>query len=76
MNRLTHVDGDDWQGLYLNGELVHQGHSVPLWVIGEEINSASQGIQEFITIVVDYDWMSLAGMLPVKLEDIPEEVIL
>jgi len=58
------VDGDDWQGLYVNGKLETQGHSVELddvlKVFGITID----------TIYADLDWLSDLGYLPDKLKDV------
>lgn len=77
MNKVTIVDGDDWQGLYLNGYLHHQGHSIPLHVVGDLVNytAAGEGIHEWVNIEVDYEWMAEVGHLPNDIKDIPHEVI-
>lgn len=76
MNRLTFVNGDDWQGLYLNGILMYEGHSIPSYAYGDIINETVGGIQEYIALEVDYDWMTHNGVLPGYLSDIPDEVML
>ncbi len=31
------VDGDDWKGLYVNGKLVYENHSIPLRELAEHL---------------------------------------
>lgn len=58
-------NGDDWEGLYVNGKLVQQDHSLSardvLSLIGIDIEQRW----------VSYDYTAERGNLPDKLADIP-----
>ena len=63
MNKLTIVtNNDDWDGMYLDGQLIDQGHQLD-W---EHILSKLGFILE--TKDVDNDWLSECGSLTSKLE--------
>ena len=32
------ITADDWAALYVNLEIVYQGHDIPLWVIAEQLS--------------------------------------
>lgn len=70
MNRLTYVNGDGWCGLYLNGELVNEGHSIPPYVVGDVINNTSGGVQEFDTRHADLNWLDDVGNFPLHLTNV------
>lgn len=57
---------DDWEGLYVDGKLYHQGHDIPNDVILEACNI------EIKKIVCDQDWLleESDGRLPEKLSDV------
>lgn len=67
MSTLTVVQGDDWEGIYIDGKLVAQGHSIPLR------NGIDLAIQHKVTEVVwraaDLDWLHDVGELPDNLAD-------
>jgi hypothetical protein len=58
-------DGD-WEGLYLNGELKAEGHSLNLWDVFEAIGLAA-GFRE-----VDSDWLNDRGNLPTGIAELPQ----
>jgi len=49
MAKVVYVSGDDWDGLYVDGKLVAQGHSLPVTTIlrecgvDYEMRSADEG---------------------------------
>ena len=71
MVTVTIVKGDDWKGVYFDGALFAQGHSLdpvrdilkPLW--GQRIGHSESRW-------VDSDWLECEGNLPERLSDIPE----
>lgn len=50
MRRVTLVTGDDWEALYIDGELVEQNHSIDARVVMDAIN----GKEALWKIEVDY----------------------
>jgi len=44
MDKITHIEADGWQALYLNGDCIDQGHSVNFSVVMEYL-SAELGFQ-------------------------------
>lgn len=56
-------DGD-WEGLYLNGRLVFEGHSITWWQMLEALKI------EYQTLEADQDWFYQRGNLPKFLEDV------
>ncbi len=62
--RVTFVDGDDWEGLYIDGKLVEEHHHVRLEDIFKHL-----GI-EATFIFPDQQWLEERGNLPENLEDV------
>lgn len=64
---ITLVCGDDWMGVYKDGECVYQNHSVD--------SSRLLGLAgiEHQSVYVDLNWLDQQGSLPLSLEDIVEE---
>ena len=59
---VIYVYADDWAGVYFNGELVDEGHSVHWhYVMGKLVNKTVLSFKEF---EVDNDWMECEGSLP------------
>jgi hypothetical protein len=69
MAHVTFVDGDDWEGLYVDGQLVTQGHTVSLKEAAEVFMQA-QPVSAFDTRFADTQWLSEVGQLPDKLRDV------
>jgi hypothetical protein len=68
-NKYVLISGDDWQGLYRNGELVCEDHRIRVEDALNEVIS-SGGISEFTRSECDYDWLSDVGNLPKLLTDV------
>lgn len=65
---LVYARGDDWSGLYIEGELAMEGHSINLVdVIGALIGKR---ISSFDVIDVDIEWLDSRGNLPEQLSDV------
>ncbi len=66
--RLDFVDGDDWQGLYLDWTLISEGHTVQwrLWVMWRLIEDG-RPILEFREHEVD---LSQWGRCPPRFEEL------
>ena len=64
MKKITIVNADDWMGVYLDGELMREGHIIHademLDVIG----------RKYETIEADEDWIARIGCLPKDLKDV------
>lgn len=65
---LTYVMGDDWEGLYVDGEIFDQGHNLDWRYIIESLFNV--GIE---TRYADLGWLDQEGYLPESLEDVELE---
>lgn len=68
-NQLVHVMGDDWCGLYLNGVLKTEGHSMSFSDIMEVVSEAGS-IDYWTTLEADLDWLADEGSLPPALGEV------
>jgi len=66
------VNGDDWNGIYLDEKLYHEGHSIPdfIWrVVLEKV-----GADPRPTLVrhreADLDWLMDEGRLPATIHEV------
>lgn len=66
--KLELVVGDDWEGLYVDGRLACEGHSVTLQDLARVV-----GLQ-LVCSDVDGQWLDDQGQLPELLSEIPEKV--
>lgn len=74
MALVTFVSGDDgdWIGMYYDGRLVEEGHSIPGYRVAERlINAHVESVEQF---EVDQEWLEAEMNLPPNLGDIPQEV--
>ncbi len=63
------VSGGDWQGLYIDGVLKVQNHSL----YACDVLDALEGILKVQYIEADEDWMAKVGQLPDKLKDVKKQ---
>ena len=65
--KIVIVNGDDWAGIYIDGKLQYEGHSISpndiLTVLGIEHKE----------IECDYDWLAERGSLPENLKQVKTE---
>ena len=66
MQEITFVNADDWQGLYINNNLILQNHKLNIVDILNAI-----GIK-FDYIEADQDWLYSVGQLPEDLKEVKE----
>lgn len=67
---VTNTDGD-WEGIYIDGKLHHEAHSIPAYV-WFAVTGICSDRSEF---EVKSEWLEEQGdTFPNKFEDIPEEV--
>lgn len=72
--KIVIVNGDTWEGLYINDVLVCQGHSVSLRELGEAICERLPRLNmSFDTKHADLDWLDGEGYLPETLEEVKFE---
>lgn len=67
MKHIVLITADDWQGIYVNGKLMDENHSLSLRMVLEIL-----GV-EFSDFTVDQEWMENHGHLPENLSDVPED---
>jgi len=63
--KIVIADGDDWQGLYIDGELKMEGHS---FNVADVIKTITGTKPEYVE--VDADWLMELGRLPQKLSEV------
>lgn len=60
--RFVYVSGDDWNGLYENGELVYEGH--------DTFPHTYRDFFEVGEMEADLDWLMEEGRFPQQLKDV------
>jgi hypothetical protein len=69
--RLVEVYADDWAGMYANGELIAEGHSLRLCDMIEWLsNKGPVHIVSYDCRPANGSWLCDRGRLPVKLADV------
>jgi len=70
--KLTRVTSDDWEGLYLDDELVAQNHSVDVfYALQRAMNKqGALTIHQMETLCADEDWIGELGRLPIHLSEV------
>lgn len=62
---------DDWEGLYIDGHLIQEGHSLSLMQVLETLSRRGQPIHALHEQWLDYEDMErLRGALPKTLEEL------
>lgn len=76
--KIFHADADDWEGLYIDGVLVSQGHSFRLYDVMEMIIERGGHVEEYDCVTIDGDaydeWLAVVGHLPEKLSELEAEL--
>ena len=68
MATMTLAWGDDWTGVYVDGELCQSGHRVDAF---DAVSIAiEKGVTEVYEREVDNDWLYDEGDLPLRIEDV------
>lgn len=61
---------DDWEGLYMDDNLVEEGHTIALQWVVEYLNN---GYSEWKQLVVKGEWLYDEGALPATLTELLEK---
>lgn len=64
------VDGGDWHGLYIDGELVEEGHSLCVSDVLRKVRDTRRPIASVETIEADQTWLEDHGFLPKHLSNV------
>lgn len=65
------AQGDDWEGIYINGHLETEGHSIPLSsFLDWAVESGPVHVVKVVSGEVNIDWINDCGSLPNNLEDV------
>lgn len=64
--RIAFVDADDWQGIYINGKLVREGHQIRQDDLLDILGIKAQ------YLYADDAWLAERGRLPEHLEEVVE----
>ena len=62
--KITFVLGNDWTGMYIDGVLVEEGHTIPYWAIVRALGF------EYDSKSVDEEWLEAYGCMPNDLKDV------
>ena len=62
--KITVTDGDDWKGLYVDGKLVYEGHSIPIHEFAKAANI------DFDFVEADDEWLEEVGSFPKNLSEV------
>lgn len=62
--KITFVKGDDWEGLYINGKLIKEDHSLHVEDVLEAVGVKVD------TLHADCEWLWDQGSLPDKLDEV------
>jgi len=75
-NKLTFINGDDWEGVFINGVLKYEGHNISIWKFAEIAQEYNTLNFEFLLINEDgLEWLSDVGSFPTKFTEIPRQFI-
>ena len=64
MAKVTYVQGDDWEGVYIDGKLEIEGHSIDFREVLDKM-----GVQ-VESISADCNWLHERGRLPDNLSEV------
>ena len=72
--KITLVNGDDWEGIYIDNELMMENHSLHLGrtlkLIQDKMSGRMDKIEHLSEIVADGEWLEERGCLPKKLDEV------
>ena len=74
------VTGDCWEGMYIDGQLVTEGHSVTAFDALSIVQSYQEihckmTVEEVVITIADQDWLEDRGGLPDRLDHVKEAVL-
>lgn len=67
------AQGDDWEGIYVDGQLLDQGHSLHLMDVLTELKKLGAEFTDSTTISqreVNLDWINMYGELPRSIDEV------
>lgn len=68
MSEMVFAQGDDWMGIYIDGVLQMEGHSIsPLEAVQFAVG---YGVRHAKSLEVDLDWLHDRGDLPAEFDDV------
>lgn len=73
-NTFIYVSTVDWEGIYINGELRYENHSIPthVWL---DILRDNRYYLDVETYYVDEEYMADLGNFPSQFSKLPKEVL-
>lgn len=66
MTDIVYITANDWEGVYVNGLLDYEGHSIPPCAWKNLLKYGWQGWWDY-DISEDCEWLELEGSLPLTL---------
>lgn len=74
MTRIVVAYGDDWQGIYVDGSLLDEGHSLELVPMLKLALGVFNAVPDDVSSRwVDLDWLDNQGSLPSNILDVKWE---
>lgn len=64
MTEVVITRGDDWEGLYIDGVLYYQGHSITAYEVLLALQIPHKSVE------VNVDWLEVYGEYPVYFRDV------
>lgn len=68
MMEIAVAKGDDWKGVYIDGELVYQNHSIDWDKVFKKIVGSK--VESFDSKYVDFNWLMNRGTLPDSIDEV------
>lgn len=71
---IVNFDSGDWEGIYVNGILEYEGHSIPTHILLHIMVKYQAFDDEYDSYwIANTDGLEVSSPLPDKFEDIPKE---
>jgi hypothetical protein len=75
-SRLILLSADDWEGLFIDGELIDEGHEIRRTELVKAMKTYSTFDVKFEYFSIEgQEWLEERGSFPMNFCDIPEEFI-
>lgn len=68
MNEAVYAMGNDWEGFYINGKLVDEGHHLEFDFIIPKV--ISENVKTYRSKWINLEWLDWYGSFPENIEDV------
>jgi len=74
-NQVIKVTADDWSGIYIDGRLRAEGHSIPFFQLMEALDEfTTNKVSYWVELEADHQWICDRGSLPDTLVEVVFDV--